>query len=116
MKLRLETINEHGEQRIVALQWARYLLDEYGGDKALDALGIYKDNGWISNSVREDMEDLLTSSLINQQTEYETPPLDWPPLNALDDTEFENHAKSIAFIVKLSDSDINNLDGVDELT
>jgi len=116
MNLKLDSIDDHGEQRIVALQWARYLLDEYGVDEALDALGVYHDYGWLSEDARQEMEELLASSLIDQQTDYETPPLDWPPLNSLQGTGFEPHAKSIAFIVKLSDSDVNELDGVDELT
>lgn len=116
MKLSLESIGSQGEQRVVALQWARYLLDEYGVDESLDTLSLYHDLGWINDDSRNEMEELLASSMVDQQSEYEKPSLDWPPLNSLKSTEFEEHATSIAFIVKLSDSDDTELDGADELT
>lgn len=115
-QLHLSEIEETGEQRAIALQWAQYLLDEYDSNGAIDALGLYDDVGWISDDVRQEMEDLLSSTIVEQQTEYEKPSLDWPPLNALKDTQFEGHAVSIAFIVKLSDASREDIDGGDILT
>lgn len=110
-ELHLSKIEETGEQRAIALEWAQYLLDQYDSDGAIDALGLYRDLTWISQQVRKEMEELLTSTIVEQQTTYDVPSLDWPPINAMKNTHFEDHAVSIAFIVKLSDAskeDIGN--------
>lgn len=109
--LELHGIEETGKERGLAMQWGQYLTDEFGIDGSFKCLAFYNDIGWISNEARSEMEKLLSSPVSEQHTEYDEPATDWPPLNSLDETEYEEHAISIAFIVKISDANRHDLRG-----
>lgn len=112
----VEHIEQMGSQRVMAIQWGQYLVDTFGERGCLDTVALYKDFGWISEDVRNTMEDILTGSPNESHVEYDKPQIDWPPLNELKDSAYEDHAYSIAYIIELSDANTESLDGADLLT
>lgn len=112
MHLRLDSIDKFGEERTLAYQWAEYLVDEFGLVESQRVLAMYEDFGWISEKVRSDLEKMVESSVLETSSNYERPNIDWPPLNSLKETEFESHAYSLAYIIKISDEG-KDLEGSD---
>lgn len=103
MQVRLENTEEFENERDMFYEWGSYLLDTFGYNGSQRVLSTYEDLGWISREVREEMEDVLMSSEIQANTEYELPDIDWPPLSSLMETEFEQHGYSVYYIIELSD-------------
>lgn len=103
MEIRLESVSEFENDREKFYEWASYLLDEFGYDGSQNVLVSYMDLGWISEEIRQEMEDILVSSQIQANTNYKLPDIDWPPIGSLINTKFEKHAYSIHYIIELSD-------------
>ncbi|WP_053948223.1 FlaD/FlaE family flagellar protein [Halolamina sediminis] len=90
------------------LQWVKYLGTTFGTAGALCSLRYYEGLSWISPGVRREVEQHLEALSLEEthSKKYDEPGHPTGPLSPLAGTPFGAHAKSLRFIARLADDDL----------
>ncbi|GGN20706.1 FlaD/FlaE family flagellar protein [Halarchaeum nitratireducens] len=99
-----------GDATPTLLQWAKYLGRTFGAGGALCALRHYERLSWLSPGARRDVERRLQGLSIEEihSKKYDEPTSLTGPLASLSGTPFGAHAKSLEFIARLTDDDLES--------
>jgi archaellum component FlaD/FlaE len=90
------------------MEWARYLGETFGTSGALNCLRHYEQLGWISRDVGNRMTAYIRGLSIAEihNKKYDEPAtLDYP-LETLSGTPLGTHARSLKYIAKIADHDL----------
>ena len=90
------------------LQWTKYLGSTFGTGGALSALRYYERLSWISPDARCEIEEYLKGLSLQEihSKKYDEPEHLTGALTSLSGSPFGAHAKSLEFISKLADDDL----------
>ncbi|MFC6719379.1 FlaD/FlaE family flagellar protein [Natrialbaceae archaeon GCM10025810] len=100
----LESLDRSAGRIDVTVEWARFLGETFGATGALNCLRYYEDLGWISPRVRTQMVSYLRGLSLGEihNKRYDEP----TTLESLSGTLFSAHARSLAYIARICDDDL----------
>ncbi|WP_439028350.1 FlaD/FlaE family flagellar protein [Haloarchaeobius sp. DT45] len=90
------------------MEWARYLGETFGTSGALNCLRYYEHLGWISATVRDAMVTYIRGLSLAEihNKKYDEPATLEYPLETLSGTPFGTHARSLKYIAKMAEDDL----------
>ena len=104
----LARLDRAGGDEDATIEWARFLGETFGTTGALNCLRYYEHMGWITPGVREGMTTYLRGLSLGEihNKRFDEPTtLDYP-LESLSGTLFGAHAKSLQYIARINDDDL----------